>query len=745
MSLSSVCRIGKTSRFLTSIWQRATKHLIHGLSGFLLVLCFSLPTFAQNASTFIDVMSTDAYKTYQDILNLHDAGQFDVAQSQALVLLESARARAHLIDEAAAQRLIGLVAVQRNQYDLALQAFTKAQAIFEQAEEFLLLAKVISDIGNVKQYQAEYSIALTFFYNALSFYQSLSDVEGVASQKHNIGIVLEQMGQFEAALDVFNESLNIQRQQNDIRGIGRTLYIIAEIYRDLGDLDRALTFFEDALAISQQLNIKRNIANAHAKIGIVLKQQMNYPRARTHLQTAADLFTQLNAPRDTDWALAGIGEVMVGQGEVEQGIQQIEATLLRAIGRKNLSLVTEIRLALARVALENERLVMALEQANIGLQEARERAELKRQAEFEAIRVQIYKRNGDYEAALATLTNQKAIEEGILMQGRNAALNNLQSEAEYVRQEQSIALLQKNKAIELSEAEQRNMRNVTFLASAIVVLLLGFLLVSRQSHKVRNQQLAGIVKRRTTELERKNDELQQAYRTLEQMSLRDSLTGCYNRHFLEANLPAEIKRSVHSYLSVKRLGHPFPTHNDLICFLIDIDDFKQINDTYGHVSGDKFLVQFSRIISEVFRHSDLQIRWGGEEFLVICRNTPRTEASLLAERLRVAVSDVIFTSQEGHTFSATCSIGLSAYPLDQENPDKISWEQCFNLADECLYSSKQSGKNCWVGIINARDRAHQSDSDELVSAPLEKFADMGKVEVVTSLNNAAAINWHNAK
>lgn len=709
------------------------------------VLLFNPTVRADNASTFIDIMSPTAFSRYTDILNLHDKGQFDVAQSQALVMLESARNRNHLIDEAAAQRLIGLVAIQRNQYDLALQALSKAATIFEQAEEYLLLAKITADIGNVKQYQSEYSIALTFFYNALSFYQSLSDIEGVASQKHNIGIVLEKMGQFDAALDAFNESLNIQRQQNDIRGISRTLYIIAEIYRDLGDLDRALAFFKDALAISLQLGIKSSVAHANAKIGIVLKQQMEFAEAQKYLQDAIVLFTELNAPRDTDLVLANIGEVMVGRGDVENGIAQIEKTLSRAIERKNSSLITEIRLVLARVGLNSSRPEMALQQANIGLREARERSELKRQAEFEDIRVQIFKLSNDYESALAALTNQKMMEESILIQGRNAALNNLQSEAEYVRQEQSIALLRKNKAIELSKAEQRNMRNVSFLASAIILLLLGFLLVSRQSHKIRNQQLAGIVKRRTTELERKNDELQQAYRTLEHMSLRDSLTGCYNRHYLESNLPAEIKRSIHSYLSSQELGQTFPSHNDLICFLIDIDDFKHINDTYGHVSGDKFLVQFSQIVSEVFRHSDLQIRWGGEEFLVICRNTPRTEASFLAERLRSAVSDAVFTSQDLHKYRATCSIGVSAYPLDQEDPNRVSWEQCFNLADECLYSSKQSGKNCWVGVINALKNPNDNYESELVSAPLEKFANLGKVEVVTSLNNIAAIQWHNSK
>lgn len=286
-------------------------------------------------------------------------------------------------------------------------------------------------------------------------------------------------------------------------------------------------------------------------------------------------------------------------------------------------------------------------------------------------------------------------------------------------------------------AEQCNVCNVTLLASLIIFLLLCFLLFNRHSHKMRNQQLAGTVKRRTQELERKNEELQQAYRTLEHMSLRDALTGCYNRHYLDANLPAEINRSLHSYRTMRELGRPAPEQNSLLGFLIDIDNFKTINDTHGHVTGDKFLVQFANIIAHVFRHSDLKVRWGGEEFLVICRNTMRSDASILAERLRAAVSDANFISQAGANFKATCSIGFTAFPLDQENEERITWEQTFQLADHCLCSAKASHKNCWVGVLSAETVSIDAQLNDN-----ERNIGFGRLTAVTSLNHVSAINWH---
>ncbi|WP_232379069.1 GGDEF domain-containing protein [Alteromonas macleodii] len=98
----------------------------------------------------------------------------------------------------------------------------------------------------------------------------------------------------------------------------------------------------------------------------------------------------------------------------------------------------------------------------------------------------------------------------------------------------------------------------------------------------------------------------------------------YNRHYLESQLPGEIRRS---QFSAKQSPSTGKTKQDLLCLLIDIDHFKRINDDYGHIAGDKVLSAFANVLKEVFRQTDLIIRWGGEEFLVVCRQSTR-ESSL---------------------------------------------------------------------------------------------------------------------
>ena len=150
----------------------------------------------------------------------------------------------------------------------------------------------------------------------------------------------------------------------------------------------------------------------------------------------------------------------------------------------------------------------------------------------------------------------------------------------------------------------------------------------------------------------------------------DPLTKLYNRQYLTARLPEELIR-------YKRYRAP------LSLLLIDIDDFKDINDTYGHSKGDSVLVNLSEIFIDTIRDLDICIRYGGEEFLIILPHTKRKFASKLAERLRKNVRDFDFEDVR-----LTISIGISNCPA---NADTV--RGLINSADEALYLSKTSGKN----------------------------------------------------
>ena len=157
---------------------------------------------------------------------------------------------------------------------------------------------------------------------------------------------------------------------------------------------------------------------------------------------------------------------------------------------------------------------------------------------------------------------------------------------------------------------------------------------------------------------------------LEKVASIDKLTNVYNRRMLDQFLQVEIEIANRH-------------KEELSLIIIDIDYFKQVNDTYGHLVGDMVLIQLSKIISDNLRISDIFGRYGGEEFLIICPKTNKNSAFILAEKLRMIVKDFEF-NKVGYK---TISIGIA----DLKRDDTI--ESLFEKADEALYEAKNSGRN----------------------------------------------------
>jgi len=205
--------------------------------------------------------------------------------------------------------------------------------------------------------------------------------------------------------------------------------------------------------------------------------------------------------------------------------------------------------------------------------------------------------------------------------------------------------------------------------------------------------LEKIVARRTEELNDKNDELTAALNALEKLSLSDQLTGVYNRYFLNKFLPPELNKIKRDYKNRTEDNH------SLGFLMVDIDYFKQVNDTYGHDAGDKILTKFTQILTKTCRRSDWVCRWGGEEFVIIARDLTKNELQRLAQRLIRNVSAHNFDLGCGQSISKTCSIGITSFPFIKGQFSHLSWEQTLNIADLALYLAKNNGRDTWVNLF----------------------------------------------
>jgi diguanylate cyclase (GGDEF)-like protein len=165
------------------------------------------------------------------------------------------------------------------------------------------------------------------------------------------------------------------------------------------------------------------------------------------------------------------------------------------------------------------------------------------------------------------------------------------------------------------------------------------------------------------------------HQQMQQLAALDSLTGIYNRRFGYNRIQEEFSRAIRSGSSLSLI-------------MMDIDHFKAVNDTYGHVVGDKIIVQITKTAMGAIREGDLMIRYGGEEFLCVLPGANKQDAAFVAERIRVMVKDSVLRDGD-QEIRTTISLGTVSYP--NENVNDI--QQMINLADEAMYTAKKTGRN----------------------------------------------------
>src|SRR6202022_3421132 len=184
------------------------------------------------------------------------------------------------------------------------------------------------------------------------------------------------------------------------------------------------------------------------------------------------------------------------------------------------------------------------------------------------------------------------------------------------------------------------------------LLLCFWILVSLRTRALNRRQLEleQAVAQRSAELLQKNKEL-------EEISLTDPLTSTRNRRYFYETISTDIAQALRSHLKTNEPDAVQQPRQELIFVLVDIDRFKRVNDELGHAAGDHLLQEVAKRIAGVMRRSDDLVRWGGEEFLLVCRTTDRENASLLCARVLEAVRELPFDVGNGVEVHKTCSIG----------------------------------------------------------------------------------------
>jgi len=219
------------------------------------------------------------------------------------------------------------------------------------------------------------------------------------------------------------------------------------------------------------------------------------------------------------------------------------------------------------------------------------------------------------------------------------------------------------------------LRSAILLPFRVDGLLEGAMVVFKRDHNGPFDRMDLSTARFLTEQIQRSFENALKYADAQRLVFIDDVTGLFNTRYLDLALQTEIKRA-------KR----FKNHLSLL--FIDLDFFKKVNDSYGHLVGTKVLKQTGKILKACLREIDITIRYGGDEFIAVLTETDRSGAIKVAERIREAMEAHTFHIREGLDLHLTCCVGSATYPDDADNKTDL-----IHLADQAMYRGKETTRN----------------------------------------------------
>lgn len=428
-----------------------------------------------------------------------------------------------------------------------------------------------------------------------------------------------------------------------------------------GTLPRGAKVLLEALALERKIGADELVANTLVNLSDAYLQQRKYPQALSYAQQALDQSLRLHNDAIAATARINVGHSYLGMGRLAEGKKTIEQGI-----------------AWYDRAANKPDLQSVLVEYGDALARA-----------------------GDLPAALAAYHRERKLSDELFENRRQKAVMELQEKYEADKRQRQIQLLRQENQVKSTELDNRRLQQRIWWLLALVFALAS-VIVGILYRKVRHAN---------AQLEEKNLELKQ-------QSARDPLTALYNRrHFQEF---------MRSHDGAER-RHAAADANDVVgaMYLLDVDHFKHINDTYGHGAGDAVLREIAQALRDILRETDMIVRWGGEEFLAFLPAVPRGNLDEVARRLLTGIP-ARTVDYQGTTLSVNVSIGFAPFPLAPGSTG-ISWERAVNIVDMALYLAKGHGRNRAYGVRGLKQL--DGATMDLVEQDIEQAWRAGHVEL----------------
>ena len=631
-----------------------------------------------------------------------------VAEAQSL--LDKLTVESGSSDTAPLLRLRLLIATANHDWDQVDALAVTVDAVAASTRSSIQRAELWSQFGTASLAQNKFPEAQAAYQNAL---EAIGDGDSVLhfDTLQKLGVAQAQQGHYPDAIESFTGAEAVGKR------IGRSedptfLLRFGGVFLYTGDSAHAIAYLTRALAAADlNPNSAFNRAPIYNNLGTAYFGEKNFEQAAHWFETSIAYTKQRGG--NIGHALNNLGAVLREWGRNREALIRFEQAL--ALGKTNKDkeaiAISSKNIGESLIELgERNKAVAPLEQAYAIYAQTDQRP---KRLELYPVMIDNFEALGRSGDALKLMREYKALNDDVVNVESRERVSRLETAIDLAEKQKQLVASERDRtvqatAIDRLESEQGHDRLVNrglIVAIAALAVLIVLQIRDRWLKARAHRELA----RTTEQIEAQRRALEALNDVVRRQSQEDVLTGLKNRRFLsEWMLEANRRRASD--------GETLRNRAPMLLILIDIDHFKDVNDQFGHAAGDRVLAEFAGILRDCHRDSDLIVRWGGEEFVWLCPDTPFSAAVTLCNRLRAALSARALHVEEQVT-TLTVSMGFSEVPPWPGT--SADWQLAMRIADAALYECKSSGRDRWLGYTAGStpdaDAISKADVAELVA------------------------------
>jgi diguanylate cyclase (GGDEF)-like protein len=497
--------------------------------------------------------------------------------------------------------------------------------IYEQIDDPVGQAKALNGAGIIYRHIGRYEKSLDHIYRAYLYYKEVNDASGIAKTANQMGFLYTRLKEFEQSRSFYQITIDLPEAQLDPKTLASALREIAVIDFNAGNYDSAMNMIQRAHKIYQITNNQAYLSLSSRIIANIYREQQDEAKAISYYRKSLSIAIEINSKEYQIKAQLPLAMILVGK-QTDEAIKLLQQALTTSLEMKMKSYQLYAYRELRKAEKYRGNIAQSLNYAEkeIALTEIVQQE--REDNELVLVKAKLYSHNMEME--LTSLKEKAELDQ--------LELAKKSHEIEIARQARKISQL------ELTKNKYANFALACLLGICVIAVIL--------------------IYRGFAHSRKRNKEL-------DYLAARDPLTNCYNRRILYDLLDRDLADT---------------TLLDEYCLLmVDIDNFKAVNDTYGHIVGDIVLCGIAELLQDNARNEDTVTRFGGEEFCLVLPDTTQNQAMEIAEIIRQKIEDIRIEN-----IAITCSFGVTSIKFDATSPTEL-----IHQADSALYKSKMSGRN----------------------------------------------------